>query len=73
VDAAFSQRFGQGEDFNQVQKMNRQNGLAKELVNTTYKHLAEDLAARAKETHKRELEEWGLCLEDIGEADDVQL
>ena len=53
--------------------MNFRNELAKTLVNTTYKHLLDDLEERAKETHERELKEWGLGLGDIGEAEDVQL
>ena len=72
VDAAFVERYGQGVDLSQIQKMNHRNELAKSLVNTDYKHLAEDLMLRAKETHERELKEWGLGLQDIGEAADVQ-
>jgi len=73
LDAAFKEHYGQGFGLNPVQKMNHRNELAKTLVDTTYKHLAEELAARAKEAHERELGEWGLGLENIGEAEDIQL
>ena len=73
VDTAFAQHHGKGEDLTRTQKMNCRNDLAKSLVNTTYKHLIDDLATRAKETHKQELMEWGLGLGDIGEAEDIQL
>jgi len=53
--------------------MIRGNTLAKEPVDKTYKHLAGDLAASTKETHEQELKELDLGLEDIGEANDVQL
>ena len=52
--------------------MNYQSELAKSLVGTTYNHLADGLAKCAKETHEREMKEWGLGLDDIGEVEDVQ-
>lgn len=72
VDAEFAQHYGKGKDLTPVQRMNTRNELAKSLVNTTYKHLADDLKKCAKEAHEREMSEWGLNLGDIGEAEDVQ-
>ena len=73
VDAKFTQHYGEGRDLTPVQRMNSRNELAKSLVNTTYKHLADNLEKCAKEAHEREMSEWGLNLDNIGEAEDVQL
>jgi len=56
-----------------IERLHKRNELAKRLVNTTYKHLATGLDTRAKETHERELKEWGLDLENITQAEDVHL
>lgn len=72
VDTAFAKLYGDAKDLTRVQKMNHRNEVARDLVNTTYAHLVEELAERAKETHEQELKEWGLGLDDIGEAEDIQ-
>ena len=72
VDTAFAERYSGGKDLSRTQRMNYWSELAKSLVGTTYNHLADGLAKRAKETHEREMKEWGLGLDDIGEAEDVQ-
>ena len=73
VNNVFVELHGEATDLTQVQKMNYRNDIARNLVKTTYSHLAGGLADRAKETHERELKEWGLGLDEIGEAEDVQL
>ena len=56
-----------------AERLNKRNEIARRLVATDYKHLAADLEKRAKEAHERESKEWGVELENIGEAEDVQL
>lgn len=53
--------------------MNGRYEVAKELFETTYSHLEGDFARRAKEANELELREWSLGLDEIGEAEDVQL
>lgn len=73
VNAAFVSQHGEGKGMQRAERLQKWNELAKRLVTTTYKHLATDLEKRAKEDHERELREWGLDLEEIGQAEDVHL
>jgi hypothetical protein len=73
VDAALAELCTETTGLTRVEKMNRRNELARTLVKTTHAHLAQGLAERAKATHELELKEWGLRLDDISEAEDVQL
>ena len=73
VNAAFIARYGEGGGMDQVEWMNKQNEVAKKLIASSYNHLVVDLEERAKETHQRDLKEWKLELDDIEEAEDVQM
>ena len=73
VNTAFAELYSDGTDLTQVQKMNNRNSVARNLVKTTYAHLVDGLADRAKATHEQELKEWNLGLDEIGEAEDIQL
>jgi len=72
VNAAFVELYGEATGMTRMQKMNCRNELASTLVKTTYVHLVTELTERAKETHEQELKEWGLELDDISEAEDIQ-
>lgn len=71
VDETFAEKYGDGAGLERVERMQKRNEIAKELVTTTFKGMAAELKERAEETHERELKEWGLELEGIGEAEDV--
>ena len=43
-NTTFTQKYSKATDLTQVQKINYQNEVAKSLVETTYKHLTDDLA-----------------------------
>lgn len=73
VNAAFKSKFGEGIGMEPIERLNKRNEVAKQLTNSTYQHLTAGLEARAKEAHERELEEWGLQLEDVKQAEDVNL
>ena len=73
VNVAFIVRYGEGGGMDQVKRMNKRNKVAKKLVASSYNHLVADLEERAKETHQRDLKEWKLELDDIEEAEDVQM
>lgn len=73
VNAAFVSLHGEARGMDRLERLNKRNEVARRLINSSYKHLAADLEKRAKENHERELKEWGLGLEGIGEAEDVQL
>lgn len=72
VDQAFVKLHGEGSGIGRVDRLNKRNELAKQLVTTTYQNMAVGLEERTQEAHKRELSEWELELEAIGEADDVK-
>lgn len=55
-----------------TERLNKWNEVAKRLVTTTYKNQTAELERRAKETNKRDLEEWGLELAGIERAEDVE-
>ena len=73
VNAAFISLYGGENGVDRAARLNKWNEVAKRLVTTTYKHLAVDLEKRAREAHERELKEWGLGLEEIGQAEDIHL
>lgn len=73
INGYFVAKYGEGKGMDQIEWLHKQNEIAKRLISTDYKHLVMALEKRAKETHERELKGWGLGLEDIGQAEDVQL
>ena len=73
VNGYFVAKYGEGRGMDRIKRLHKRNEIAKQLISTDYKHLAMALEKRAKETHERELKEWGLWLEDIEQAEDVQL
>jgi vacuolar-type H+-ATPase subunit C/Vma6 len=73
MEAAFAEVHGEGEGLTRMEKMNYRHELASSLVETTYKHLVDGLKERAQDDHQRALKEWSLRLDDIGEAEDMQL
>ena len=73
VDDAFLAQYGGVEVMSRTERMNRRNEVTKQLVATTYKEVEAELSQRAMETHERELKEWGLELEGVEEAEDVDL
>ena len=73
VNVAFKSEYGEGNGMERMERMNKRNEVAKQLIKTSHKHLAEELEMRAKEAHERELGEWGLELDDIEQAGDVDL
>ena len=73
VNAAFVSKYGEGRGMEPIEKLNKRNELARQLVTTSYKHLVPGLDARAKATHERELKEWKLELDDIEQAEDVSM
>ena len=73
VNAAFVSKYGEGRGMEPIERLNKRNKLATHLINTTYKHLAAGLEARAKKTHEGELKEWALKLERVEQAEDVHL
>jgi len=72
IDGTFVLLYGDGKGMEPTDRMNKRYDIAKGLVATTYKGMVAELQQRAKETHERELGEWGLELEGIEEADNVQ-
>lgn len=73
VGAAFVSKYGEGRGMTRAERLNKWNEIARQLVNTTYKHTVKDLEKRAKDAHERDQKEWSLELEEIGQAEDVQL
>lgn len=71
IDKAFVSEYG--EEVDRAERLNKRNDLAKQLLNTTYKHTIPELEQRAREANDRDIKEWGLELEEIGQAEDVQL
>lgn len=73
VNAAFVSKYGDGRALECVDRLNKWNQVAKQLVTGTYKDRVPKLEQRAKEDHERELKEWSLELDQIQEAEDVGL
>ena len=73
VDEAFTAQYGDGAGMNRLQRLNKRNEVAKELVTTTFKKMETELKQRALDTHERELKEWGLEMEGIEEAEDIEV
>ena len=73
INAAFKMKYGEGTGMNPIERVNKRNDIARELITTTHTAIVPDLEQRAKETHEQELKEWGLDLDKIGEAKDVHL
>ena len=71
VNAAFVSQYGEGRTLSRVDRLNKRNEVAKKLVTSTYKHLVAGLEARAKATHKNEVKEWSLELDNVEQAEDV--
>jgi len=71
VDDEFAARYGDGKQLDRVDRMQKRNEVAKDLVTTTYKEMQSELKERAKETHEREVKEWELGLDGVAEAEDV--
>lgn len=73
VDRALAERYPNAGTMTRVVKMNKRNDLARELVATDFKDQEAQLIQRAKEKHQQGLDEWAIELENIEEAEDVQL
>ena len=73
INAAFAAKYGENADMSPIERVNRRNEVARHLTSTTYAAMAPELEQRAKEAHEQELKEWGLGLDEIGEAEDVHL
>lgn len=72
VDSALVRLFGNLKDLPTHQWLNKRNEVTRILIETDFKDQAHELDAWAKMNHKRGLEEWGLELGTIDEAEDVQ-
>ena len=73
INAAFLSQYSEGRGMDRLEQLHRWNKLARQLVATTCKDKVPGLERRAKEVHEREQKEWGLELQDIGQAEDIQL
>ena len=73
VNGAFVAMHGEARGMDRAERLNKWNEIARKLVKTTYKHMIPSLEKRAKEAHERDKKEWSLELEDIEQAEDIQL
>ena len=73
IDNAFHALYQEAGPMSCADQLNKQNEVAKWLVSTTYKDMEAELKQHTKETHEWDLKEWALELEEIEEAEDVDL
>ena len=73
INDAFHALYQEAGPMSHADRLNKRNEVAKQLISTTYKDMEAELEQHAKETHKRDLKEWALELEEIEEAKDVNL
>ena len=73
VDEMFVMLYGDGKGMTRTERLNNRNGVAKQLVATTYQKMIPELEQRAKATHERDLKEWNLEFDHVEEAEDVHL
>ena len=73
IDDAFHALYQEVGPMSRADRLNKRNEVAKRLVSTTYKDMEAELEQHTKETHKQDLKEWALELEEIEEAKDVDL
>lgn len=71
VDATVLHRYGPGMELPNVDRMNRQHDVAKNLLADKYSGLRGELKDRATNQHDAELKEWSLILDGISSAQDV--
>ena len=73
IKAAFEANYKDGEGLSPSERLNKRNEVARHLVATTYKDIVPELERRAKEAHEQDLKTWGLDLDGIGEAQDIDM
>ena len=73
VDEVFAKLHGDGKGMSRMERMNKRNALARQLIDTTYEDMVPELERWAKENHEQELNKWKLEFDHIEAAEDVHL
>ena len=71
VETEFTIKYKDGRGLDGTERMNKRYDIAKQLLYNRYKHRIVNLEANARDSHKRELEQWSLTLDSIELAPDV--
>ena len=73
VDTEFAIMYKDSRGLDGTERMNKRYEIAKKLLNSRYQSRIVSLEVNARESHKKELQQWSLSLDGIELAPDVDV